>query len=70
MVPRGNGAQYTIVQRRAPPPCNIVNQEQSDKRVRSWPGRGPQGGEVTIPFTCSGVRVARVTVVHWAREVT
>ena len=42
-ISRSNGAQCIIVQRRTSPPCNRVNQEQSDKRVRSWPGRGPQG---------------------------
>ena len=31
----GSGVQCIIVQRQAPLPCNIVNQEQSDKRVRS-----------------------------------
>ena len=36
-----SGAQCIIVQRQAPLPCK-VNQEQCDKRVRSWPGRFPR----------------------------
>ena len=39
----GSGAQCIIEHRQAPLPCNIVNQEQSDKRVRSWSGRFPRG---------------------------
>ena len=38
-----SAAQCIIVQRRAPPPCKRVNQEQSDKIMRSWPRRFPRG---------------------------
>ena len=38
----GSGAQCIIVQRQAPRPCNIASQEQSDKKVRSWPGPFPR----------------------------
>ena len=39
---RGNGAQCIIMRRRALPPCNRVNQGQSDKIVPSWPSRRPR----------------------------
>ena len=40
---RCNGAQRVIMRKRALPPCDKISQEKRDKRVRSWPGRGPQG---------------------------
>ena len=35
----GSGARWIIVQNKAPPPCNKVNQGQSDKTMRSWQSR-------------------------------
>ena len=38
----GSGAQCIIVQEQANHPCNIVNQVQSDKRMRFGPSRFPR----------------------------
>ena len=47
-----SGAQYIIVQRRAPPPCSKVNREQNDKKMLSQV-HVLEEVKSTIPFTCS-----------------